>query len=40
MTTTEFRARARFAGRAYLAHPWALGADALIVIALLVWWLT
>lgn len=35
MTTTEFRARARFAGRAYLAHPWALGADALIVVGLI-----
>lgn len=27
----------REATDAYLAHPWALGADALIVVALLVW---
>lgn len=31
--------RARLAWRAYLAHPWALGADALIAVGLLVWWL-
>lgn len=33
------KARARLAWRAYLAHPWAPAADALIAVSLLVWWL-
>lgn len=40
MTMTEFRARASFASRAYLSSRWALGADAMAAIGLLVWWLT
>ena len=30
----------RAALRAYLAHPWALGADAILLMALAVWVLT
>lgn len=36
----RIRFAARFATRAYLDHPLAPGADALIVIGLLLWWLT
>ena len=30
----------RAATRAYLSHPWALGADAILLMALAVWVLT
>lgn len=36
---SPLKTRLRAAWCAYLAHPWALGADALIVIAVTVWWL-
>lgn len=36
----RIRFAARFATRAYLDHPLALGADALIVVGLLVWMMT
>lgn len=32
---TRFRFALSCATRAYLAHPWALGADALIVVGLI-----
>lgn len=36
----RIRLAASRATRVYFTHPWAPGADALIVIGLLLWWLT
>lgn len=36
----RIRLAASRAADAYFAHPWALGADALIAVAALLWWLT
>ena len=36
----RFRFALRAATRAYLAHPWALGADAMLLTALAVWLLS